>query len=260
VERLDLEPISWQSHLLEDQLLHFHLKPAVFGYSLKNATKANIPVAAGQVMFCPRNEWHNISWDNRVSVLSIRIPDSALMEAARERLTDRSLEIVPWGPFTDDRLRHLLFALDAERARGYSTGKLFVDCVETALANILVTSFNTFTPRSIQGQGGMAPRVLRRVVEFMHANIDKEVGLKDLADCAGLSLSHFSFQFRASTNQSPHRYMLRLRIERSKELLADSRLSVLEVGLEVGFRSQQYFATVFRNSVGVPPSVYRTQL
>jgi AraC family transcriptional regulator len=260
VERLDLEPISWQSHLLEDQLLHFHLKPAVFGYSLKNATKANIPVAAGQVTFCPRNEWHDISWDNRVSVLSIRIPDSALMEAARERLTDRSLEIVPWGPFTDDRLRHLLFALDAERARGYSTGKLFVDCVETALANILVTSFNTFTPRSIHGKGGMAPRVLRRVVEFMHANIDKEVGLKDLADCAGLSLSHFSFQFRASTNQSPHRYMLRLRIERSKELLADSRLSVLEVGLEVGFRSQRYFATVFRNSVGVPPSVYRTQL
>jgi AraC family transcriptional regulator len=106
----------------------------------------------------------------------------------------------------------------------------------------------------------MAPRVLRRVVEFMHANMDKQIGLKDLADCAGLSLSHFSFQFRASTNQSPHQYMLRLRVERSKELLTDSRLSVLDVGLEVGFRNQQHFATVFRNSVGVPPSVYRTQL
>lgn len=65
-----------------------------------------------------------------------------------------------------------------------------------------------------------APRALRRVVEFMHANMDKQIGLKDLADCAGLSLSHFSFQFRASTNQSPHQYMLRLRVERSKELLA----------------------------------------
>src|SRR5580692_56424 len=123
-----------------------------------------------------------------------------------------------------------------------------------------LTSFNTFTPRSIPGKGGMTPHVFRRVVEFMHANMDKQIGLKDLADCAGLSLSHFSFQFRASTNQSPHQYMLRLRIQRSKELLADSRLSVLDVGLEVGFRNQQHFATVFRNSVGVPPSVYRTQL
>jgi AraC family transcriptional regulator len=90
--------------------------------------------------------------------------------------------------------------------------------------------------------------------------MDKQIGLKDLADCAGLSLSHFSFRFRASTNQSPHQYMLRLRVERSKELLTDHRLSVLDVGLEVGFRNQQHFATVFRNAVGVPPSVYRTQL
>jgi AraC family transcriptional regulator len=260
VERRDLEPTGWQSHLLEDQLLTFFMKPAVIGYSLKHTAITKIPVAAGQVVFCPRKEWHNISWDERISVLSIRIPDSAFIEAAPERLTDRSLEIVPRQLVTDDRLTHLLFALDAERARGYSAGKLFVDCIESALANILITSFKTFAPRSIPGKGGMAPHVLRRVVEFMHANMDKQIGLKDLAGCAGLSLSHFSLQFRASTNQSPHRYMLGLRVERSKELLRDSRLSVLDVGLEVGFRNQQHFATVFRNSVGVPPSVYRTRL
>jgi len=260
VERRDLEPTSWQSHLHEDQLLHFFMKPAVIGFSLRDAAIAKIPVAPGQAVFCPRKEWHNIRWDEGISVLSIRIPDSALMEAARERLTDRSLEIVPTNVVTDDRLTHLLYALDGERARGYSAGKLFVDCIESALANILLTSFNTFAPRSIPSKGGLAPHALRRVVEFMHANMDKQVGLKDLADCAGLSLSHFSFQFRVSTNESPHQYMLRLRIERSKELLADSRLSVLDVGLEVGFRNQQHFATVFRNSVGVAPSVYRTQL
>jgi AraC family transcriptional regulator len=260
VERRDLEPISWQSHLLEDQLFHFFMKPAMIGFSLKDGAIARIPVAHGQAVFCPRREWHNIRWDEGISVLSIRIPDSAFMEAARERLRDGSLEIVPRHVVTDDRLTHLLFALDAERARGYSTGKLFVDCIESALANILLTSFNTFAPRSIPGRGGMAPHVLRRVIEFMHANMDKPIGLKDLADCAGLSLSHFSFQFRASTNQSPHQYMIQLRVERSKELLTDSRLSVLDVGLEVGFRNQQHFATVFRNSVGVPPSVYRRKL
>jgi AraC family transcriptional regulator len=260
VERRDLEPISWQSHFLQDQLLHFFMKPAVIRFSLNDAAIVKIPVASGQAVFCPRKEWHNIRWNEMISVLSIRIPDSAIMEAARERITERSLEIVPKQVVADDRLTHLLFALDAERARGYSAGKLFVDCIESALANILLTSFNTFAPRSIPGKGGLAPHALRRVVEFMHANMGKQVGLKDLADCAGLSLSHFSFQFRASTNQSPHQYMVRLRIERSKELLADSRLSVLDVGLEVGFRNQQHFATVFRNSVGVPPSVYRTQL
>src|SRR3981189_1484661 len=193
VERRDLEPTTWQSHLLEDQLFHFFMKPAVIGFSLKDAAIAKIPIAPGQAVFCPRKAWHNISWGERISVLSIRIPDSALIEAARERLTDRSLEIVPRQLVTDDRLTHLLFALDAERARGYSAGKLFVDGIEAAMANILLTSFNTFTPRSIPGKGGMAPHVLRRVVEFMHANMDKQIGLKNLADSPGPSFSPFSF-------------------------------------------------------------------
>src|ERR1700735_479416 len=81
VERRDLEPISWQSHLLDDQLFHFFMKPAVIGFSWKDAATTRIPIAPGQVVFCPRREWHTIRWDERVSVLSIRIPDSALVEA-----------------------------------------------------------------------------------------------------------------------------------------------------------------------------------
>jgi AraC family transcriptional regulator len=95
VERRDLEPISWQSHLLQDQLLHFFMRPAVIRFSLKDAAIVKIPVAPGQAVFCPRKEWHNILWNEKISVLSIRIPDSAIMDAARERLTERSLEIVP---------------------------------------------------------------------------------------------------------------------------------------------------------------------
>src|SRR3984885_2180585 len=176
VERRDLEPTSWQSHLHEDQPLHFFMKPAVIGYSPKDGAVVKIPVAPGQAVLCPRKEWHNISWNEEISVLSIRIPDSAVMEA-------HDSKIVPEQVVTDDRLTHLLFALDAERARGYSAGKLFVDCIEAALANILLTSFSTFAPRSIPGKGGMAPRALRRVVEFMHANIDKQIGLKNISAC-----------------------------------------------------------------------------
>jgi AraC family transcriptional regulator len=118
VERRDLESKSWQSHPLEDQLLHFFMKPAAIGYSLKDAAIAKIAVAPGQAVFCPRREWHNIRWDEGISVLSIRIPDSAIVEAARERLTERSLEIVLGHVVADDRLTHFLFALDAERGRG----------------------------------------------------------------------------------------------------------------------------------------------
>src|SRR5260370_30896083 len=63
VERRDLEPTSWRSHFLKEQLLHFFMKPAVIGFSLKDAASAKIPVAPGQAAVCPRNEWHHIRWN-----------------------------------------------------------------------------------------------------------------------------------------------------------------------------------------------------
>src|ERR1700739_1989500 len=62
VERRAPEPTSWQSHLHEDQLLQFFMKPAMIGFSLKDAATTRIPVAPGQALFCPRKEWHNIKW------------------------------------------------------------------------------------------------------------------------------------------------------------------------------------------------------
>src|ERR1700692_1692644 len=74
VERRDHEPTKWQSHFLDDQLFHLIMKPAVIGKSVRDAAIAKIPVAPGQVVFCPRKEWHNIRWGERISVLSVRIP------------------------------------------------------------------------------------------------------------------------------------------------------------------------------------------
>jgi len=108
-------------------------------------------------------------------------------------------------------------------------------------------------------KGGLIPRRLSRVVDFMHANIDRQIRLSELARCAGMSLSHFSHQFRASTNTSPYQYMLSLRIDRSKKMLRNANLSVLDVALATGFENPQHFATVFRRIVGISPSDYRRQ-
>jgi len=106
---------------------------------------------------------------------------------------------------------------------------------------------------------GLHPWRLRRVVDYMHDNIQGPVTLEDLADCCGLSVSHFSHLFRVSMRISPHQYMLRLRVEHCKELLRKPDLSILEVALAAGFQNQQHFATVFRRFTGMSPSVYRSQ-
>jgi AraC family transcriptional regulator len=98
---------------------------------------------------------------------------------------------------------------------------------------------------------------LRRVTEYVDANLAEPVGLADLATAAGLTRMHFAAQFRAATGQTPHEYLLRRRIERAQEMLAEGGMSLVEIALSVGFQTQSHFTCVFKRYVGQPPGVWR---
>jgi AraC family transcriptional regulator len=72
---------------------------------------------------------------------------------------------------TDSRLTSLLTGLEAERALGYPSGRLFIDSIEAALATLLIRSFNAASPKAIMDKDGLHPRHLRRVLDYMHENI-----------------------------------------------------------------------------------------
>jgi AraC-like DNA-binding protein len=66
--------------------------------------------------------------------------------------------------------------------------------------------------------------------------------------------------FRKTFNKTPHQYLTQRRIERAKQLLAESSLSVTEVCFEVGFESVGSFCSLFHKHVGYPPHLFRTQM
>jgi len=101
---------------------------------------------------------------------------------------------------------------------------------------------------------------LRRVKEFIHAKIEDELTLSDMAQSVRLSTAHFSEMFRKSTGETPHQFVLRYRIERAKEMLRAAEIRVLDVAVACGFKTQQHFARVFRWKCGSSPTEYRQQL
>ena len=106
-------------------------------------------------------------------------------------------------------------------------------------------------------RGGLTPARLRRVVELVHAGMEDDLSLEELAGAAGLSITHFSQMFRQSTGQSPHQFVLHRRVDRAKELLRAAEMRVLDVAVACGFKSQQHFARVFRSVCGATPTEYR---
>src|SRR5882762_3928537 len=96
-------------------------------------------------------------------------------------------------------------------------------------------------------------RARRFIDECYHLPLD----LEQISGEACLSRYHFLRLFRRAFNKTPHQYLTQRRIERAKELLSSSGLTVTDVCFEVGFESLGSFSTLFHKQVGHPPVAYR---
>jgi AraC-like DNA-binding protein len=105
--------------------------------------------------------------------------------------------------------------------------------------------------------GGLPRYKLRRAVEFVDANLDRVIHLKDMARVADVSLFHFHRQFKKTTGLTPHQFIIHRRIEQAKVLLAKSNLPIIDVAVRVGFVDQSHFTTTFRKLTSMTPRIYR---
>jgi len=105
--------------------------------------------------------------------------------------------------------------------------------------------------------GGLAPGSLRRVIDFIEADLSRAFTIEELAKVAGVSSRHFIRAFRESAGQTPLRYVYDLRLERAKEFLLNSRRTATEVALDCGFSHAQHFSTAFKKATGLTPSDFR---
>ena len=78
-----------------------------------------------------------------------------------------------------------------------------------------------------------------------------------LAEAAGVSSYHFLQSFRKQTGCTPHHYVLLRRLERAKQLLADTPLSIADVAYAAGFVSTAHMAAVFELETASTPAAYR---
>ena len=130
--------------------------------------------------------------------------------------------------------------------------------VEQALVHILR---NYSTPRLSEdlelSRVGLVDRRIRRSVELMHTQLDQDLTLKALAAASYLSPFHFARLFKKLTGASPHNYLAGIRASRAQFLLADTDLSVTEIGARVGYLSGSHFTKAFRLATGTTPREFR---
>jgi len=168
------------------------------------------------------------------------------------------VELAPTLNLVDAQIVTLCRLLQTDLEAGCPSGPLFGELVGAALAVQLAQRCSTQTG-SHPSRGGLPPARLRRVFEYIDANLDVGVRLNMLAREAGVSAFHFARLFKESTGNSPHQYLLQRRLDRAKTMLRQPAMSLAEISTSTGFADQSHFTKVFRRFTGVTPSEYRSQ-
>ena len=104
---------------------------------------------------------------------------------------------------------------------------------------------------------GLVDRRIRRAIELMHANLERDLPLEEIAAAAYLSPFHFARLFKKLTGASPHAYLATLRTTRAQTLLAQTDLSISEIAERVGYSSPSHFTKAFRRTTGLTPRAFR---
>lgn len=179
-------------------------------------------------------------------------------QASRELLGEhaRAVRFRDVSGAQDGRVAFVMEQLLTELVVERSPSALFVRSLAQALVVHLVRSYLAENQPGRRVNALQAYK-LRKVTDAMSADLGAEFSLAKLARLAELSEYHFSRLFKRATGLSPSQYFIRLRMVRARHLLLETRLSVIDVGLEVGYSSPSHFSQVFRREMGVTPSEFR---
>lgn len=104
----------------------------------------------------------------------------------------------------------------------------------------------------------LAPRSVRRALDYIHTNLSRNLRLEDIAGAARMSVFHFSRTFRKATGTGPHRYLVQARVEKVKALLLSGDHSLAAIAGQTGFSDQSHMSKVFRKFTGMSPKAFRS--
>lgn len=181
--------------------------------------------------------------------------DDITDEADAPRIDD--LRYRPAVAMDDPVVRHLLSSLLPAMEKPEAACSVFVDHVALALTAHVAHAYGGMRAISHPRRGGLAPWQVHRATALLRENLSGEIPLSRLATECGLSVRHFSRAFRISTGVPPHRWLLKIRVERAKELLHNPTVPLADIALGCGFSDQSHFTRVFTAMVGVSPGAWR---
>jgi AraC family transcriptional regulator len=246
---------------VRDHLTILHLSGPVRVNRTLGGTREGRVIPPGGMFMVPGGIDFSVGLDGALDTLHVYLRRSVIEEVAGDlvRGDPAHVELVPRLGHTDPLIRHLVLGIRDALGEADPTTATYADYLARAMAARLLRGHSNATrPAPPQPNAdGLNRRQLARAVDFIEAKLGGSLSLQEIASASGLSPVHFARQFKRTTGTTPHQYVMRVRIERAKRLLAQTDLAIAQIAYECGFSHQEHLTRIFRRLSGTTPSLFR---
>jgi AraC family transcriptional regulator len=155
------------------------------------------------------------------------------------------------------QLKYLMRALMAEADTRNPGGLPFVETLTRAVGQQVALHAGAEQPRPEVHRGGLSGGARRKVLELIDRHLDGQLSVERLAREVDLSPAHFAHAFKQTLGAPPHRYLMRMRLERARRMLSDPAVALSDVAQRAGFADQAHFTRLFKRHFGLTPGRMR---
>jgi AraC family transcriptional regulator len=209
-------------------------------------------LGARDILLVPAGQPHAVQWLRRAGIVSLQIS---------ERFVEETLDVprLTLPDFLAVRDRFVTVAaaeLYASMGAEETIAPVFAEALVVGVAHRIATTASRSNFRKSVAVRRLTPVLLRRIERYIDENLERQVGLCELATLAGLSRWYFLRVFAETVGTSPHDYVTRRRLDRARNLLCSTNRSVMDIAGEVGM-THSHFTRVFSRRLGVTPTEFR---
>lgn len=225
--------------------------------STSGETARRFDAATGTLEIVPEGWERAYSWPSIQEAVVVAIGNQTL-ESMAKVAGSPPIELRPPHSGTVDLTALRLGRLMRQELAREQPSQIAADSLITLMGMHLVRNYNATIDWSARARGGLSETNARKLKTYINENFRRKITISQLAALSNLSESHFQQAFARTFGESPHRTIVKMRLDFAVSLMRDTDRSLAEIAFLSGFASQSHMTSTMKKFMNVTPNMIRT--
>lgn len=215
-------------------------------------------VSYHQMTLYPPHIERSMRWRSEKGFLLLCLEENFAENILGDDSSFKMPKLIPQLGVHDPFIREVGQLLRHQLEQAHEQQPLYIESLALTLGVYLTQHYSETTLSIRTNNNGLSLGEVSQVRDYIDAHLSDQIRLKDLAQLLGMSIFHFSRQFKETMHMAPYQFVMRTRLAYAKSLLRSQlTLNISDIAFQCGFSSQSHFSHHFRKAVGVSPKIYR---